>query len=110
MYSWDNMAFKNIKLLKSSNLRFKVQNDLRDWEIDGSNKPIKVRNEKYWNMKGISVDPQFIPKEKISLEKITIVKDKDNKDVQQIEIIDLETAIKTAVDAEIDKKNKGVTP
>lgn len=45
--------------------RFKVQNDLRDWELDESDQPIKVLNEKFWNQKGFSVDPKDIPIEKL---------------------------------------------
>lgn len=42
-----------------------VQNDLRDWEIDETAKPIKVSNEKYWIAEGCSVDPKDIPLTKI---------------------------------------------
>lgn len=44
--------------------RFKVQNDLRDWEIDSENKPVKVIGEKFWIQQGFSVDPLDIPKTK----------------------------------------------
>ena len=44
-----------------TNKRFLVQNDLRDWEIDSTGKPLKVLNEKHWNMQGLSVDPLDIP-------------------------------------------------
>lgn len=56
---------KNIRIVDSSRRRFKVQNDLRDWEIDETNKPVKVLNEKYWIREGTSVDPKDIPTEKI---------------------------------------------
>lgn len=49
-----------------SELSFRVQNDLRDWEIDGAGKPIKVLNEKYWINEGLSVDPNDIPAVKIN--------------------------------------------
>lgn len=45
--------------------RFKVQNDLRDWEVDKNDKPVKVLNEKYWRMNGFSVDKADIPEEKL---------------------------------------------
>ena len=44
--------------------RFKVQNDLRDWEIDSENKPVKVLREKFWIQQGVSIDPVDIPKAK----------------------------------------------
>lgn len=97
------MAKTKPKTFKCSTRRIQVQNDLRDWELDRLNRPIKVTNEKYWNMKGISIDPKYIPKEKVLLEKITIVKDADNRDVQVIEQLDPERAIKEAIDKEIAK-------
>ena len=97
------MGKSKAQTLRCSTRRIQVQNDLRDWEIDRLNKPIKVTNEKYWVLKQISVDPKFIPKEKISLEKVTIVKDKDNKDVEVIEQLDPEKAIKEAFEKEIAK-------
>ncbi len=89
--------------LKCSTRRIQVQNDLRDWELDRSNKPIKVTNEKYWVLKQISVDPKYIPKEKVSLEKITTVKDAENRDIQVVEQLDPERAIKEALEKEIAK-------
>ncbi len=89
--------------LQCSTRRFQIQNDLREWEIDKQNKPTKVLNEKYWELKNISIDPKYIPAEKISLEKITIVKDAENKDIQVIEQLDPETAIKEAIQKEITK-------
>ena len=97
------MAKTAPKTLKCSTRRIQVQNDLRDWELDRGNKPVKVTNEKYWLLKQISVDPKYIPKEKISLEKVTIVKDADNKDVEVIEQLDPEKAIKEAFEKEIAK-------
>lgn len=49
-----------------SRIRFEVQNDLRDWQVDHKNNPVKVLNEKYWAMKGFSIDPKDIPAEEIS--------------------------------------------
>lgn len=45
--------------------RIQVQNDLRDWEIDDSDVPTKVLNEKYWTAQGISVNPADIPVTKL---------------------------------------------
>ena len=97
------MAFKDIVKLDCSVKRFEVQNDLRDWEIDQVGAPVKVINEKYWIMKQISVDPKYIPAEKVLLEKITIVKDKDNNDIQVVEYLEPERAIKEAIEKEIAK-------
>lgn len=47
---------------------FQVQNDLRDWELDDKGDPVKVLNEKYWIQKGITVDPEHIPDQKIQLD------------------------------------------
>lgn len=101
------MAKIKPKTLKCSTRRFQIQNDLREWEIDKLNKSVKVINEKLWNMKGISIDPLDIPKTKISLDKVTIVKDKNGNDVQVVEKLDLETTIKAATDAE---KAKRIAP
>lgn len=48
-------------VLEGSQRRFKVQNDLRDWEINALNQPVKVLNEEYWIQQGISVRPETIP-------------------------------------------------
>lgn len=54
--------------------RFKVQNDLRDWVIDGTNKPIEVVGKKHWEKLGYSVDPLDIPLQKIdAIDKIVKV-------------------------------------
>lgn len=89
------MPFKNVQTISCSKKRFKVQNDLRDWEINDGGDPVKVINEKYWNMKGISINPRHIPEQPIVLEKISIV---DGKEV--VEIIEFEKAIKDATLAE----------
>lgn len=46
--------------------RYKVQNDLRDWEIDSENKPVKLINEEKWKDEGYSIDAKDIPAQKIS--------------------------------------------
>ena len=68
-----NCNLDNVLLVKPgwitigcSERMFKVQNDLRDWEIDIAGKPLKVLNEKYWINEKFSVDPQDIPLTKIS--------------------------------------------
>ena len=49
--------------------RFKLQNDQRHWEIDSQGRPIKVINEKYWALIGVSVDPSDIPDDQIVIDK-----------------------------------------
>lgn len=62
----DNVLMPEGNLIKGGLKRkFKVQNDLRDWEIDGSNKPIKLVNEEHWQNQGYSIDPKDIPAEKL---------------------------------------------
>lgn len=85
------MPFKNVLTISCSKKRFKVQNDLRDWEIDIKNKPLKLIDEKYWIMKGVPVDPRYIPDQEIVLEKISIV---DGKEI--VETLSIEKAIKDA--------------
>lgn len=48
-------------VLGGSQRRYRVQNDLRDWEIDAEGNPTVVLNEKHWEMKKISTDPRDIP-------------------------------------------------
>ncbi len=58
--------------IQCSQRRFKAQNDLRDWEIDVSNNPVRVINEKYWISRRFSVDPNDIPAQRLnSLDEIT---------------------------------------
>lgn len=45
--------------------RYKVQNDLKDWEVDNTEKPIKVINEEDWIRQGYDVNPSKIPLTKI---------------------------------------------
>jgi hypothetical protein len=54
------------EVIGSSRRSFKVQNDLRDWEVDSQGRPTKVLGEDYWIEKGISVNPNEIPNEKIN--------------------------------------------
>lgn len=49
------------RAIDCSQRRFKVQNDLRDWELDAADQPAAVINEKYWLQQGLSVDPANIP-------------------------------------------------
>lgn len=51
-------------VIGGSQRRFKVQNDLRDWEIDEANKPVKLVNEEMWQQAGYSIDPKDIPTKK----------------------------------------------
>ena len=46
--------------------KFKVQNDLRDWELDQSDVPTRVINEDLWIKNGFSVDPIDIPAEELT--------------------------------------------
>ena len=62
----------NVKLpdgsavIGGSQRSFKVQNDLRDWEVDDRDKPVKLVNEDYWKSRGFSVNPEDIPAQKIT--------------------------------------------
>lgn len=49
-----------------TNRRILNQNDLRDWEVDESNVPVTVINEKHWTLLKYSVDPADIPASPIS--------------------------------------------
>ncbi len=67
-----NCNLDNVKLNKpgwevngGSQRKYKVQNDLKDWEVDDTGKPVKVLNEEDWIKKGYSVDPAKIPPTKI---------------------------------------------
>lgn len=46
--------------------RILVQNDLRDWELDVNDQPVKLVNEKAEKMAGRSIDPTDIPATKIA--------------------------------------------
>lgn len=52
-------------VIGGSERRYKVQNDLKDWEVDSTGKPTKVLNEEDWVKKGFDVDPMKIPAIKI---------------------------------------------
>lgn len=71
----------SVTILKCSRRRFKIQNDLRDWEIDDKDKPVKVINQKYWDLEGVSVDPKDIPAQKIKLDKDERLEERLKKDI-----------------------------
>ena len=52
-------------IIGGTHKKMMVQNDLRDWEIDKDSKPIKVMNEDYWKVEGVSIDVKDIPLEKL---------------------------------------------
>lgn len=58
--------------------RFKVQNDLRDWEIDTNGIPVKVLNEEYWMINRFSVNPADIPLTKL----------KDISEIKKVQVIE----------------------
>lgn len=45
--------------------RFKVQNDLEDWVLDGQGKALEPINKKLYGILGISADPKDIPTQKL---------------------------------------------
>ena len=51
-------------VLLSSQRRFKPQNDLEDWLIDGANKPTEPINKEQFQALGLSILPLDIPAEK----------------------------------------------
>lgn len=52
-------------VIECSQRRFKVQNDLNDWEVDNENKPTRPFNHQILTKKGIPLpDPKNIPKQK----------------------------------------------
>ena len=53
-------------VMGGSQRKFKAQNDLRDWEIDGSGNPTKIVNEDFWRKEGYSVDKTQIPTQPIA--------------------------------------------
>lgn len=54
-----------VTLIQCSTRRLQVQNDLRDWELNDKNLPVKVTNEAYEKSLGRSIDPTDIPPVKI---------------------------------------------
>ena len=50
----------------SSQRRYRVQNDLRDWEIDSQNRPTRLINAERWFAEGYSIDPVDIPDSQIT--------------------------------------------
>ncbi len=58
----DNVVIPSgVTLIQCSTRRLQVQNDLRDWEIDAQNRPVKLVNEEYWKSQGFFIDPLLIP-------------------------------------------------
>ncbi|MDD5199262.1 MAG: hypothetical protein PHC88_05610 [Terrimicrobiaceae bacterium] len=58
----DNVVIpRGSTLIECSTRRIKVQNDLRDWELDDNDQPIKLINEEYWKQQGYFTDPALIP-------------------------------------------------
>lgn len=55
-------------VIGGSERKYQVQNDLKDWEVDITGKPIRVLNEEHWIKQGYSVDVKDIPL--IKLEKV----------------------------------------
>ena len=47
-------------------IRFKAQNDLRDWEVGAGTTPLRLLDAEYWWDLGFSTDPADIPTEIIS--------------------------------------------
>lgn len=59
--------------------RFKAQNDLNDWEIDDSDKPLRTLNHNIFLKKGLDApDPKDIPVTKVS-EPIDLIKEAERK-------------------------------
>jgi hypothetical protein len=50
-----------VNFYTNSPIRYKFQNDLREWIIDDQDKPIKLMNESYWADLGYDIDPANIP-------------------------------------------------
>jgi len=46
--------------------RYRVQNDLEDWEIDGAEKPVRPLNPAVFERAGVSQDPKDIPEEPLA--------------------------------------------
>lgn len=64
----DNVALPaGASAIGGTRKRFRVQNDLRDWEINGSNQPTRLMDEGFWQRRGISIDPRDIPAQRITL-------------------------------------------
>ena len=58
-------------VIGGSQRQFKVQNDLEDWVVDGTLKPVEPINKEIFILKGISIDPKDIPETKLD-EAITV--------------------------------------
>lgn len=48
-------------VIDCNTMRYRVQNDRRDWQLGALDLPVKVLGEKYWLQQGTSVDPADIP-------------------------------------------------
>lgn len=74
--------------------RFKCQNDLNDWEIDGSGKPLRTLNYNIFLKKGLDLpDPIDIPATKTD-KPVDLMKDAEAKKVAAIaNSIELTTAM-----------------
>lgn len=64
------------KGIASSQRRFKVQNDLEDWEINEADEPTEPLSKKYFESLGLSTDPKDIPIEKREGESVTQEKER----------------------------------
>lgn len=51
---------------KPAPIKFKAQNDLRDWQLNQLNQPVKLIDEDDWKAKGYSIDPAAIPLQPIT--------------------------------------------
>jgi len=62
----DNVVIpRGATLIECSTRRIQAQNDLRDWELDDQNVPVRLINEAYEKNLGRSIDPADIPLVKI---------------------------------------------
>lgn len=52
-------------VIGGSQKRFKPENDIRDWEVDNLNQPVKVVSEEAWILLKFSVDKNDIPVQKL---------------------------------------------
>lgn len=89
----DNIALPRNSMVVNpgcgSQKRFEVQNDRLDWIVDEQNRPIQLIDEEIWASKGVSIDPEKIPLQKIDnsnyeewLKKLIEIKSEIVADVQ----------------------------
>ncbi len=63
----DNVVIPSgVTLIQCSTRRLQVQNDLRDWEVDAQNRPVRLVNEEYWKDQRFFTDPLLIPARPVS--------------------------------------------